>query len=100
MRITKEALSVRIVVRRVEVGTAAPFRWEVYWEEGAEPIHVSPGRYRSMEAAYCAGQARLTEFIPKRSIPPEVIWNRHLQSRPFGVSNHDIVDNADSYAML
>jgi hypothetical protein len=99
MRITKEALSVRIVVRRAEVG-AAPFRWEVYWEEGAEPIHVSPDRFRSMEAAYCAGQARLTEFIPKRSVPPEVMWNRHSESRPFGASNHDMVARADSYAML
>jgi hypothetical protein len=83
MRITKEALSVRIVVRRTEVG-AAPFRWQVYGEEGAEPIHVSPERFRSMEAAYCAGQARLTEFIPKRSIAPEVMWNRHSEFRPFG----------------
>jgi hypothetical protein len=99
MRITKEALSVRIVVRRVEVG-AAPFRWEVYREEGAEPIHVSPDRFRSMEAAYRAGQARLTEFIPKRSIPPEVMWNRHWQSRAFSVSNHDTADSTDSYAML
>ncbi len=99
MRLTKEALSVRIVVRRAEVG-AAPFRWEVYWEEGAEPIHVSPDRFRSMEAAYCAGQARLTEFIPKRSIPPEVMWNRHSESRSFGVSNHDMVAPADRYAML
>ena len=96
MRITKEALSIRVVVRRVEVGPA-PFRWEVYCEEGAEPIHVSPDRFRSMEAAYDAGTARLIEFIPKRSAPP---GNHHWQSREFGLSNHDTVESPDSYATL
>ena len=70
-RITKEALSVRVVVRRTDAG-ASPFRWEVYLEQGAAPLYVSPDRFSSMEAAYNAGQARLKEFIPKRSVPPQV----------------------------
>ena len=98
-RITKEALSVRVVVRRVETG-AAPFRWEVYLEEGAEPIHVSSDRFKGMEAAYHAGRARLTEFIPKRSVPPEGTWNRYSQSRQVSLSDHDTVESPDSYATL
>jgi hypothetical protein len=78
MRLTKEALSVSIVVRRTGVG-AAPFGWEVH-VTGSGPIHVSSERFRSMEAAYRAGQARLADFIPKRSMPPGVTEYRQAQS--------------------
>lgn len=100
MRMTKEALSIRVVVRRVEVGAAAPFRWEVYGEEQAEPLHVSPDRFSSMETAYYAGRARLTEFIPKRSMPPGITENGRWQSRKLGLSNHNTVESPDSYASL
>jgi hypothetical protein len=63
MRVTKEALAVS--VRRVRIGTT-PFGWEVHYAAAAKPIHVSPETFRSMEAAYRAGQARLAEFIPQR----------------------------------
>nr|WP_294523141.1 hypothetical protein [uncultured Rhodopila sp.] len=67
MRVTKEALAVRIVVRRVRTG-AAPFCWEVYRDAAWKPLHVSPETFRSMEAAYKAGQARLPEFVQQRRI--------------------------------
>ncbi len=71
MRTTVEALSVRVVVRRVR-GSAAPYVWEVYRTNAMGPIHVSRDRFRSMEAAYQAGQARLSEFIPRRLMPSEI----------------------------
>jgi hypothetical protein len=70
MRITSEALSVSVVVRRVTVGSA-PFGWEIHCAGATGPIHVSADRFRSMEAAYRAGQARLGDFIPKRSTRAE-----------------------------
>jgi hypothetical protein len=83
MRITREALATSVVVRRVRTG-AAPFGWEVYRAEMATPIYVSPDRFRSMHEAYQAGQARLPDFISKRSMPPGVTENRELQSRQVG----------------
>ena len=70
MRLTKEALSTKVVIRRVD-RSATPFSWEVYREERADPLYVSPDRFGSMEAAYQAGQARLTEFVPQWSMPLE-----------------------------
>jgi hypothetical protein len=64
MRKSIEALFTHVVVRRTGVG-AAPFTWEVRGESPT-PIHVSADRYRTMDAAYEAGQARLPEFIPSR----------------------------------
>ncbi len=63
MRLSKEALSTRVVVRRARRG-AAPFIWEINTDSMAEPVCVSPEAYGSMEAAYQAGQARLAEFTP------------------------------------
>jgi hypothetical protein len=86
MRITTEALSTGIVVRRVSTG-AAPFRWEVYRGADASidpPIYISSDRFRSMHEAYRAGQARLGDFISKRSQPPGVTNNRERQSRHVG----------------
>lgn len=71
MRMTKEILSINVVVRRVKVG-AAPFAWEVHGIETAEPVYVSPDRYSNMEAAYRAGQARLAEFVPSRRSTPGI----------------------------
>jgi hypothetical protein len=69
MRLTIEALNTRLIVRRLTRATgAAPYRWEVYRDEGAEPIFTSPDRFNTMDAAYRAGQARLKEFVlPERS---------------------------------
>jgi hypothetical protein len=69
MRLTTEALNTRVVVRRLTRATgAAPYRWEVHRDEGAEPIFVSPNRFGTMDAAFRAGQARLKEFVlPDRS---------------------------------
>ena len=65
MRVSKEALAVSVVVRRVRTG-AAPFSWEVHHAAVTKPIHVSSETFRSMEAAYRAGQVRLTEFVRQR----------------------------------
>jgi hypothetical protein len=99
MRPTKEALSIRVVIRRVE-RSATPFSWEVYSEERADPLYVSSERFGNMEAACQAGQARLTEFIPQRSMPPGVTENRCWRSRSFGLSNAAAAENSDSCATL
>lgn len=88
MRLTKEALSVSIVVRRLSIG-AAPFGWEVHQADLTGPIHVAPERFSSMEAAYQAGQARLKEFIPQRTMPPGVTDNRAWHSRYLGLGVYD-----------
>ncbi len=49
MRLSKEALSTRVVVRRARRG-AAPFIWEINTDSMAEPVCVSPEAYGSMEA--------------------------------------------------
>lgn len=61
MRLSKEALSIKVVVRRARRG-AAPFVWEINKDSMAEPLYVSPNSFVSMEAAFRAGQARLGEF--------------------------------------
>jgi hypothetical protein len=65
MRVSKEALALSVVVRRVHVG-ATPFGWEMHRAGVPRPVQVSVERFRSMEAAYQAGQACLTDFIAKR----------------------------------
>jgi hypothetical protein len=63
MRISKEQLCTKVVVRRARRGTA-PFVWEINTDNRAEPIYVSPDSFGSMEDAYRAGLARLSEFVP------------------------------------
>jgi hypothetical protein len=58
-----DCLYTKVIVRRVGVG-AAPFAWEVVGAEPGPPLHVSSERFRSMEAAFSAGQDRLAEFLP------------------------------------
>jgi hypothetical protein len=69
MRLNKEDLSTKVVVRRARRG-AAPFIWEINNDSRAEPVFVSPDAFVSMEAAYNAGQARLKEFVASlRAVP-------------------------------
>jgi hypothetical protein len=68
MRLSKEALSIRVVVRRARIG-ATPFIWEINRDSMAEPVCVSPDAYVSLEAAFNAGQRRLADFVP----PPKPI---------------------------
>jgi hypothetical protein len=88
MRLTKEALSVGIVVRRVGVGSA-PFGWEIHRLDTMVLAHASPDRYKSMDAAYQAGLARLADFIPRRSLPPGITENRERQSQALGILAHE-----------
>jgi hypothetical protein len=74
MRLSKEALSVRVVVRRTRRG-ATPFVWEINRDSMVEPVYVSPEGFFSMEAAYMAGKARLAEFIPAPgSVRESPLW--------------------------
>jgi hypothetical protein len=68
MRVSKEALALSVVVRRVRVG-AIPFSWEVHRAGAPHPVQVSTEGFRSMEAAYQAGQACLADLITKRTRP-------------------------------
>lgn len=68
MRTSKETLALSVVIRRTHVG-AAPFNWEVHRFGAPAPVQVSAERFRSMEAAYQAGQACLAAMILKRPRP-------------------------------
>jgi hypothetical protein len=88
-RISKEALSISVVVRRRARVGAAPFGWEVHGADTAEPLHVSPDRFTSMEEAYGAGKARLEEFIPKRSTSGDATGNQNWQSNEVEIGVSD-----------
>ena len=61
-----DAMFIHVFVRRADVAGAAPFTWEIRGA-GTTPIQVSVRRFRSMYAAYEAGQARLAELKPPPS---------------------------------
>jgi hypothetical protein len=90
MRESIDTLFTQVFVRRISLG-AAPFTWEVHGE-AVTPIYVSVDRYRSMDAAYEAGQARLAEFIPARKLRQS---NRAEPNAP--VPEHDIEMPAASW---
>lgn len=71
MRLSKEALSIKVVVRRARRGST-PFVWEINRDSMPEPVYVSPEAFSSMEEAFRAGQARLSEFTPTRGSIPEL----------------------------
>ncbi len=48
MRITAEALFIRVVVRRVQTGSL-PFRWEIHGAETIDTIYSSPDKFDNME---------------------------------------------------
>jgi len=67
MPMSIDDLYTKVFVRRVGVG-AAPFTWEIVGANAGTPIYVSSDRFRSMEAAYSAGQERLVEFLPPKRV--------------------------------
>ena len=67
MAMRMNSLDLRVVVRRVTVGSA-PYSWEIRAADGIIPVQVSPDRFRSMETTLKAGQARLADFISQQ--PP------------------------------
>ncbi len=71
MRISKEALALSVLVRRVRVG-ATPFGWEIRRDGADNPIYASDDRYVSMDAAYQAGHAKLSKFVARREMPSGV----------------------------
>jgi len=60
MRTAWYAFYYSVVVRRIGTGST-PFRWEVQTADGVVPVQVSSERFRSMQAAYEAGQAWLAD---------------------------------------
>jgi hypothetical protein len=75
MRITREALMIKVVVRRARRG-ATPFVWEINRDFMVKPLYVSPETFVSMDEAYRAGQARLPEFTRQaRPMPDSVLWD-------------------------
>ena len=63
MRTAPNTFYYSLVVRRISTGST-PFRWEVHRTDGIELAQVSSERFRSMQAAYEAGQAWLVAFLP------------------------------------
>jgi len=61
-RLSRDVIGTTVVVRRVWRG-ANPFRWEIFKAEMAEPVHVSATGFSSMEAAYTAGHAMMTQML-------------------------------------
>lgn len=70
MRISKEELSTRVVVRRARRG-AAPFVFEINSENRTEPLYVSTDAFGNMEDAYRAGKARLPEIVALARLWPQ-----------------------------
>jgi hypothetical protein len=89
MRISKEALSISVLVRRVRVG-AAPFGWEIHRDGASGAIYASPERYVSMAEAYQAGQARLPEFVSRRAAPSDSSQNHQWQLPDGGFGDHGL----------
>jgi hypothetical protein len=56
----------------------SPFQWEVFGDDGVEPLYVPPDRFHSTEAAYHAGQARLEECIPIALVHEHTAGRIHL----------------------
>ena len=67
MLTSTDHLNTKVVVRRVGVGTA-PFTWEIQGSSSTVTRYVSSERFRSMEAAFAAGQAKLPEFLPPKPV--------------------------------
>lgn len=65
MRLSKEVLNLTVVVRRVTTGST-PFAWELQNGNSATPVLVSSERFRSMQAAYIEGQAKLAAYASQR----------------------------------
>jgi alkylhydroperoxidase family enzyme len=57
-----DVLNLRVVVRRVAVGTT-PYKWEVVHDGPFDPVHVCSVRFRGMQEALEAGSAWLGTFI-------------------------------------
>ncbi len=58
MRLTKEELSARVVVRRATIGSAL-FQWEVHWADRAEPVFVSPRQIRQHGCSLSRGPRQI-----------------------------------------
>jgi hypothetical protein len=88
-----DCLDTKVIVRRVGVG-AAPFTWEVVGANPGIPLYVSSERFRSMEAAYSAGQDRLVEFLPGPRVDREE-WRKPAVRRASAPAIDWHADEAD-----
>lgn len=88
MRISTEELNLKVVVRRVATGST-PFAWELHSGDSITPVHVSTERFRSLHAAYTAGQTGLADYVsqrrsakPERSRARRIMDARHRSEPP------------------
>ena len=70
MGMTKEELNLSVVVRRVAIGST-PYGWAIHAADAFTPLHISPNRFKGMEAAYKAGHAWLTDYLSSRPQRPQ-----------------------------
>ena len=76
-----------VIVRRVGMGSS-PFRWEVQAVDGILPVQVSSERFRSMQAAYEAGQTWLANS-PTLPLPRIAVSTAMLTDENGTFSNQD-----------
>ena len=84
-------LNTKVVVRRVGMGTA-PFTWEIQGSSSTASQYVSSDRFRTMEAAYAAGQARLPEFLLQKTVKQKKTQALRM---PIIADNHDWQSDED-----
>ena len=87
MRTAWYAFYYSVVVRRVGTGST-PFRWEIQAADGIMPTHVSSDRFRSMQAAYEAGQIWLADS-PALPLPRIVLSTTVSTDDDRALSNED-----------
>ena len=100
MTISTAELNLKVVIRRVATGST-PFAWELHSGDNVSPVQVSLERFRSMHAAYLAGQACLAAYTsrqrsakPKRSRSHQVSQTQHPSDQP---EFDDLMDDEDDF---
>ncbi len=75
-----DALFLHVFVRRADVASVAPFTWEIRGA-GATPIQAAINRFKTMHAAYEAGQAQLAKLMrPASTLRSEGLRVKQAQS--------------------
>ncbi len=94
MSTSTDDLYTKVVVRRTSTGIT-PFAWEVQRETSV--ILVSPDRFRTMEAAYSAGQAKLGEFLSSRPVKQKKVRTRRVSLRKLLENDDGEADDANEF---
>lgn len=104
MRIPRDTLDYKVVVRRVAPGSR-PFQWEVHTADRSIPLQVSADRFKGMEAAFQEGRAWLADYLAKQAPPPKRSAPRQIAedvapptSIPLGDEEDDtLTDDSDAF---